>query len=333
MSDVAIDVNAERERRRLPAITQRYPPLTEGERRTFEALVELRRAGYRPGAWVRFVDGSLERSRATRREWPLLTRQGRRWGAFGWAAWILAWRCSRRRRDFQARLGPGLVWWGLVWQMLDWHLGMVEGEDGTARDGLSPADAVTLCRFWLVPALPSLAHSASGLPVAIAIGGITDWLDGALARRRGPTRLGRDLDTTADLAFLTTAAVSARAAGSLTRLGFWALATRQGIGLGSALASVFGRARRPAICARRWGAMLRVGGLALCAGGRGRTGTVLLVAGSLVPGRAASAACPPRRSAEDLEPFSVRAGRMLAGLTLTDRWRNRYGLVRRAHRS
>jgi phosphatidylglycerophosphate synthase len=313
LSGVAIEVNAGCERLRMPTITQRYRPLTEGERRTVEALVELRRAGYRPGAWVRFVDGSLERSRTTRRERPLLARQGRRWGAFGGAAWILAWRCGRGRRDFQVPLVPGLVWWGLVWQMLDWHLGMVEGVDGAARDGLSPADAVTLCRFWLVPALPSLARSASGLPVAIAIGGSTDWLDGALAQRRGPTRLGRDLDTTADLAFLTAAVVSARAAGRLTRLGFCALAARQGIGLASALASVFGRARRPAIRARRWGAVLRIGGLALCAGGRGRTGTVVLVAGSLVPTRARAAARPSRRSAGGLEPFAAPAGRMLSG--------------------
>jgi phosphatidylglycerophosphate synthase len=195
--------------------------------------------------------------------------------------------------------------------MLDWHLGMVEGADGGPRDSLSPADAVTLSRLWLVPALPSLTGSASGLPVAIAIGGITDWLDGALARRRGPTRLGRDLDTNADLAFLTAAAVSARAAGRLTRLGFWALAARHGIGLWSALTAVFGRARRPAIRARRWGAVLRLGGLAVCAGGRSRTGTVVLVTGSLVPPRAAPGRPCAGSLGSGVEPFTVPAGRTL----------------------
>jgi len=33
--------------------------------------------------------------------------------------------------------------------MLDWHLGMAEGGDGP-RELLSPADAITLARFWLV---------------------------------------------------------------------------------------------------------------------------------------------------------------------------------------
>jgi phosphatidylglycerophosphate synthase len=170
--------------------------------------------------------------------------------------------------------------------MVDWHLGMVEGSNGTPRDRLSMADAVTLCRFWLVPVLPSLAHSSTGLPVAIAIGGISDWLDGELARRRGPTRLGRDLDSTADLAFLTAATVSARANSRLTRIGVWALAARHGIGLGRELAAVFGHAGRPAIRARRWGAALRFAGLMLCTAGRGRAGTIVLVAGCLVPPRA-----------------------------------------------
>jgi len=34
--------------------------------------------------------------------------------------------------------------------MLDWHLGMAEGGDGRPRERLSPADAITLARFWLV---------------------------------------------------------------------------------------------------------------------------------------------------------------------------------------
>jgi hypothetical protein len=41
----------------------------------------------------------------------------------------------------------------------------------------------------------------------IAAGAITDWLDGVLARRRGPTRLRRDLDT-ADLATSTITAIT-----------------------------------------------------------------------------------------------------------------------------
>ena len=43
------------------------------------------------------------------------------------------------------------------------------------------------------------------LAVMIALGGVSDGLDGVLARRDGRTRLGRDLDTFADLFFLQSA--------------------------------------------------------------------------------------------------------------------------------
>ena len=91
--------------------------------------------------------------------------------------------------------------------MLDRHLGMAEGGDGVPRQRLSAADAVTLARFWLVPALPAAARSSATLSTVLALTGATDWLDGTLARRADRTRLGRDLDTTADLAFVTAAAM------------------------------------------------------------------------------------------------------------------------------
>lgn len=292
---VLVDGEFERLRRRALAAAQRYSPrsLTDGERWTVEALFELRRDGYRPRAWVRFLASSVERSRATRRARPLLARQARRWGAGGAIAWVIAWHVSRPSRTIRLRLFWGLGWWGLVWQMLDWHLGMAEGGDGIARERLSPADAVTLARFWLVPVLPAARRSPMGLPTAIVVAGATDWLDGALARRRGRTRLGRDLDTTADLAFFVAAAWSAHTAGRLSEPGFLALVAREGLGLTLALTVVFGRARRPAIRAKPFGAVLRFGGLALCSAGLRRTGTTVLLVGCLVP---------PRSTAPDLSP-------------------------------
>ncbi|MGH2886243.1 MAG: CDP-alcohol phosphatidyltransferase family protein, partial [Solirubrobacteraceae bacterium] len=216
------------EHQHAPLAAQLYSPrpLTEGEVWTAQALAELRRGGYAPRAWLRFLRRSLERSSATRRSRPGLARQARRWGLYGGLAWTGACVASRTSERIVFRPLPGLAWWLAVWQMLDWHLGMAEGGDGQLRARLSPADAVTLARFWLVPTLPTVARSPTGLPAVILIGGLTDGLDGALARRHGRTRLGRDLDTTADLAFFTTAAVSARAAGRITPLGFRALAGR-----------------------------------------------------------------------------------------------------------
>jgi phosphatidylglycerophosphate synthase len=169
--------------------------------------------------------------------------------------------------------------------MLDWHLGMAEGGDGVPRERLAFADAVTLSRFWLVPVAVRWRHSRKGLPSVILIGGLTDWLDGALARRSGRTRLGRDLDSTADLAFLVASGLAARAAGRLTTTGMWLLGMRYAAAVTVSATAVFGRSRRPAIRARPWGGALRIGGLAACAVGWRRSGTLILLVGVAVPPR------------------------------------------------
>lgn len=266
---------------------QRYSPrpLTAGERWTADTLTLLRRGNYRPRAWARFLRSALRRSRESASALPEMSRQARVWGVVGALAWVAACASPRLRRHARPRLFRGLLWWLSVWQMLDWHLAMAEGGDGRVRSRLSRADAVTLGRFWLVPATWATARCARALPTVIVIGGLTDWLDGRLARARGRTRLGRDLDTTADLLFLTNAALAARSAGRISPLAFGVLAARQGVGLAIALGAVFARARRPAIRARPWGAALRIGGLTLCTVGARRLGTAMLIAGSVVPPR------------------------------------------------
>lgn len=266
-------------------------PLTEGERWTAEALSALREHGYRPRAWASFVHSSWQRSTQARELRPQLAAQGRRWGGAGAVCWVGA--CILGGERSRLRLGRGLLWWATVWQMLDWHLGMAEGGDGRHRDRLSGADALTLSRFWLVPVVGGVRDSPAGLPAVILLGGLTDWADGALARRLGRTRLGRDLDTTADLAFFGAAAASSWAAGRLPALGAWSLLVRYGAGVVLATLAVFGRARRPAIRARPWGALLRVAGLALSAGGLRRTGTAVLVVGCVIPPRSTAAHLSP----------------------------------------
>jgi cardiolipin synthase len=262
-------------------------PLTDGERWTADALADLRGARYAPRAWLEFFAGARERSRRTRAQRPALARQAARWGIAGAAAWTVGCVAARRARGPRPSVIGGLAWWLAVWRMLDWHLGMAEGSDGVPRTRLSTADAVTLTRFWLVPALPAAARGGAALPVVIALGGATDWLDGVLAREYGSTRLGRDLDTTADLAFFSVATLSARRARRLSRLGAWAIAARHGAGLAISLAAFFGRAQKPPIAPRRHGAPLRAGGLVLCAAGRRGTGTPLLIAGCALPPRRA----------------------------------------------
>jgi phosphatidylglycerophosphate synthase len=273
---------------RLQAQAHVPRPLTEGERWTVDALAELRAGRYRLRAWRRFLDRSLQRSAEARAARAEMAAQARRWAVIGGAAWIVAWHLSRRHACVRLNCAAGLAWWAAVWRMLDWHLGMAEGGDGMPRRRLSSADAVTLSRFWLVPLVAGVGDSRRGLPAAIIVGGASDWLDGALARGRDRTRLGRDLDTTADLAFLTVAATAARRADRLPALGAWAVGTRHAAGCALALTAVFGRARRPAIRARPGGALLRVGGLVLAVTGARRTGTAFLIAGCATPARSTS---------------------------------------------
>jgi len=119
----------------------------------------------------------------------------------------------------------------------------------------------------------------------IALGGATDWLDGTLARRSGRTRLGRDLDTTADIAFFSAAAIAAHRAGRLTRLGAWAIGARHAAGLALSLTAVSAaRGDLPSELAH--GALCSAWpGLALCAAGRERRGR-----------RCSSPAAPCRRA-------------------------------------
>jgi phosphatidylglycerophosphate synthase len=278
-----------------PIAAERYSPraLTEGERWTAIELASLRAQRYRRSAWIAFVSHSLRRSAETRKGRPVLARQAQRWGLLGGGAWILAWLCEHRRRGPRQPLASGLVWWFSASQMLDWHLGMAEGGDGIPRPRLGRADAVTMARIWLVPLLPALAVTPRRLAVMIALGGVSDGLDGALARRDGRTRLGRDLDTFADLFFLQSATHAARRAGRLGPRGAVAIATRHGVGVGLAGGAVLARARRPAIRARRSGALLRFGGLTLAAAGHERPGTALLILGCLTP---------PIRTAPRLSP-------------------------------
>lgn len=258
-------------------------PLTDGELWSAAALRELRADRFRPHACARFIAQSSLRSEETRQDRPQLVRQARRWGCKGAAAWLLAAPAAKRLDWTSSPLVGGLVWWAGVYKMLDWHLGMAEDLSGRRHDRLGAADAVTLARFWLVPLLPGAGGSRFGLPLLVALGGASDWLDGTVARRRGGTRLGRDLDTTADLAFLGAAAYAARKSAKLGPVGVRAIAGRQAIGLSLSLAGSFSRSRRPAIKARPIGGALRYGGLLLASAGYRRIGTALLLGGCAVP--------------------------------------------------
>ena len=102
-----------------------------------------------------------------------------------------------------AALGrPGLAVAGIAWHlfltvMVDWHLGMLERRDGSALEGLGRANAITLVRAAVIPAL--FALDESGLLIGLAVLAGLDVLDGVFARRLDErTRLGAWLDGSTD---------------------------------------------------------------------------------------------------------------------------------------
>jgi hypothetical protein len=193
-------------------------------------------------------------------------------GAGLWGALALA-----GAEPFRRRTSAFAAWWALTWLMLDWHIGMIETEDGRPRN-LGPADACTLARVWLVPA-------AADTPAAwmSALAFVTDGLDGRLARASEPTRIGRDLEGLADWAFAAAALRGAVRRGWLSRGAGAAELARLGSGLGYALYVWFGSARAPdprAVHAARVTTPLRSAGLVAAGLGHRATADALVIGGA-----------------------------------------------------
>ena len=74
---------------------------------------------------------------------------------------------------------------------------------------LTVPNALSLLRLFMVPpVVVLLLGGADGLAAALfVLAALTDFLDGRIARRAGPTRLGRILDPVADRLMLSSVAV------------------------------------------------------------------------------------------------------------------------------
>jgi hypothetical protein len=263
--------------------------LTAGELWARRQLELLRADGYGPRATARFLAASRRRAREQRAARPATARRIRAWiaaGAGAWAALALA-RCA----PFAGRTRAFAIWWALTWLMLDWHIGMVETQDGEPRN-LGAADACTLLRVWLVP-----AAAGAPAPWICALALASDGLDGALARRDGPTRIGRDLEGLADVAFATAALRGAVRRGWLGQGAAGAELGRIALGIAYSAAVWFGRARPPqarVLHAARAATPLRAAGLVAAGLGRRRTAGALVTGGALCSALATAAAVRPR---------------------------------------
>ena len=232
--------------------------LTEGERWSRDLLDGLRAGRFTVPAWCSFFGAAFQRARVVRGRRPELVAQSRRWGVAGLVAAV----------PFGAR---AVGWWTGWWIMLDWHLGMVETEAGVER-ALRAADALTLARLWAAP----IVHRHPQ-PWLVAAGMATDLADGILARRAGPTRLGRDFDSTADTLFLDAALRGAVERGRLDPRLLALERARLVVGTAVTFASYFGASEpAPRQRNRAPAAVLASAGAVLAAAGRRRIAEPLI---------------------------------------------------------
>jgi cardiolipin synthase (CMP-forming) len=188
--------------------------VTEGEAWAAELLRELRSRRYRPRAWTRFLAKSFARAHTVRQERRREHQQALLVGAVGLTAWVAV-------APFRPWLAlAGALWALLVTAMLDWHLGMLEDNDGRPLHRLGLPNLLTLVRAATLPALPVVPPAL--LAMLLVPVGITDAIDGPLARRRGEeTRLGAWLDGGVDTLVRSAAAAGAARHGLLP---WWAAA-------------------------------------------------------------------------------------------------------------
>lgn len=163
----------------VPLTTGRPPVPRSLDSRTFvdQVLRELADGRWRPRAWARFLVHSLDRSWAQALARPAAAGEVT-------AAGLLA-----------AAARPG-AWIPAAWFLAVTHLGLL-GE----RTSLGWANRMSLIRGIL----PGLAVPSAWIALAALA---TDFADGRLARREGPTAFGAYADPLADMAFWTWFALS-----------------------------------------------------------------------------------------------------------------------------
>src|SRR5918912_302247 len=98
-------------------------------------------------------------------------------------------------------------------------------------------NALSLARLFMVPSVVALllARADGWAAALLVLAAVTDFLDGRLARRAGPTRLGQILDPVADRLMLSSVAVVLAIRGLLP---VWAVAVLVGRDLLALLGSL-----------------------------------------------------------------------------------------------
>lgn len=117
-----------------------------------------------------------------------------------------------------------------------------EGTIQISNRVLTLPNALTLFRLLMVPVVVGLLIlEVDGIAIAVFVAAaLTDFLDGRIARRSGPTRIGQILDPVADRLMLSSSAIVLAARGLLP---VWAVAILVGRDLLALLGSVLVRGK------------------------------------------------------------------------------------------
>ncbi len=223
---------------------------------TQELIGELTRDHYRLSAWRRFMSQSWTRSLDDIRESPARARSLWSWAggvaAAGSSVILFAWFFHAPELAISA-IVLWLPWYaGSVFFVLT-HLGMADDSRGMPFNSLLLPNGLSFLRLALAPLIlvPFLGlpvHSITGLTFALFLVAmsVTDALDGWLARRRKIcTRLGRMLDTLADLAFLTCLGLALYRADAIPGTLLWLIVVRYPLMLIGVLVLYFAKGPAP----------------------------------------------------------------------------------------
>lgn len=124
---------------------------------------------------------------------------------------------------------------------------------------MGPADAVTALRLPLAAAFPLVTDGLSRLAILVAVG-LSDLIDGSIARRVGGSRLGVVLDPVADKLFMLSGFLTVAATGMLTMWELLAVLSRDIVAAAGFFVSA-GLGRPTALPARAGGKWVTVGQL------------------------------------------------------------------------
>ncbi len=129
---------------------------------------------------------------------------------------------------------------------------------GFRRWGLAPADVVSLARLPLAVLFVASDRTAVRLPV-LAVAAASDLLDGWLARRLGPSRIGAVLDPITDKAFMVAAFAMLLLSRALTPLEVFGVLLRDILAPVVYVVARLARRPIPAIPARAGGKLVTTG--------------------------------------------------------------------------